>query len=112
MSFKNACLTLLLFPAIAVQASDWNNPEDIPVIEAVTVGLAGEVPADVIRYLLASGAEIAKPSPDGTMVAFRHSITGERQLWIVAATGGWPRQLTFGRQPANDVGCLGGRNVG
>jgi dipeptidyl aminopeptidase/acylaminoacyl peptidase len=96
MSFKNACLALFLVPAIAAQAADWDYPEDIPVIEPVTVGLAGELPADVIRFLLASGAEVAKPSPDGTSVAFRHSITGERQLWVVDVDGGWPRQLTFG----------------
>lgn len=75
---------------------EWHNPDDIPVIEPVTVGLAGEQPADVVRYLLARGALNAKPSPDGSTLAFRHAITGEPQLWLVDAEGGWPTQLSFG----------------
>jgi len=74
----------------------WDYPDDIPVIEPVTVGLAGEQPADIVRYLLARGAQVALISPDGTKIAFRDSVTGERQLWVVDADGGWPTQLTFG----------------
>jgi hypothetical protein len=38
--------------AISVGANtDWHNPDDIPVIEPVTVGLAGEQPADIVRFL-------------------------------------------------------------
>jgi len=74
----------------------WDYPDDIPVIEPVTVGLAGEQPADIVRYLLARGAQVALLSPDGTKIAFRDSVTGERQLWVVDADGGWPTQLTFG----------------
>ena len=74
----------------------WDNPDDIPVIEPVSVGLAGEKPADIVRYLMARGAESALISPDGTKIAFRYTVTGERQLWIVDAGGGWPTQLTFG----------------
>jgi dipeptidyl aminopeptidase/acylaminoacyl peptidase len=76
--------------------NEWNHPEDIPVIEPVTVGLAGEKPADIVRYLMARGAGQTAISPDGTKVAFSYRITGEPQLWIVDADGGWPEQLTFG----------------
>ncbi len=83
--------------AIAVGAStEWDNPDDIPVIEPVTVGLAGEQPADIVRYLMARGALQTRISPDGKTVAFGDRITGEPQLWLVDAMGGWPRQLTFG----------------
>ena len=61
----------------------WDNPDDIPVIEPVTVGLAGEQPADIVRYLLARGAQSALISPDGSKIAFRYTVTGERQLWVV-----------------------------
>ncbi len=83
--------------ASAVSANtDWHNLDDIPVIEPVTVGLAGEQPADIVRYLMARGALQTRISPDGRTVAFSYRITGEPQLWIIDAAGGWPRQLTFG----------------
>lgn len=76
--------------------TDWNNPQDIPVVEPVTVGLAGEKPADIVRYLMARGAGQAGISPDGSKIAFSYRVTGEPQLWIVDSVGGWPTQLTFG----------------
>ena len=93
---KKATAFIAALAAAPGFASEWNNPDDIPVIEPVTVGLAGERPADIVRYLFAQGAGVAMPSPDGSSIAFRHSITGERQLYVVDAAGGWPRQLTFG----------------
>ena len=75
-----------LLVAIPVKA-EWDNPGDIPVIEAVSVGLAGKQPSDIVRYLMAEGATGASPSPDGKQVAFRWSISGEPQLWITDATG-------------------------
>ena len=76
--------------------TDWDNPDDIPVIEPVAVGVAGEQPADIARYLMARGALQTRISPDGRTVAFGYRVTGEPQLWVVDAAGGWPRQLTFG----------------
>ena len=87
---------LLLLPAFAQSAEEWPYPEDTPPTSPVTVGLAGEQPADIVRYLLAEGATAAKLSPDGETVAFRWAVSGEPQLWLVAADGGFPRQLTFG----------------
>lgn len=63
---------------------------------AVQVGLAGSDPANIARYLLARGAGPASLSPGGEHVAFRYSVTGVPQLWVVRATGGAPQQLTFG----------------
>ena len=87
---------LLIAPLTAFADADWDNPADIPKTEPVTVGLAGTSPADVVRYLLAEGASSARMSPDGSRVAFRWSVTGEPQLWLVDTAGGFPRQLTFG----------------
>lgn len=67
-----------------------------PADEPVRVGTAGQDPADIARYLLASGAGGASLSPDGKTLAFSWSITGERQLWVMPAEGGQPRRLTFG----------------
>ena len=87
---------LLIAPFATFADTEWDNPADIPTTEPVTVGLAGTKPADVVRYLLAEGASSARMSPDGTSVAFRWGVTGEPQLWVVDAAGGFPRQLTFG----------------
>ena len=67
-------------------------PED----EAVNVGLAGQDPANIARYLLASGAGGTQISPDGETLAFSWDITGKPQLWTLPSTGGQPQQLTFG----------------
>jgi dipeptidyl aminopeptidase/acylaminoacyl peptidase len=82
----------------ATVAPDWHNPDDIPVTEPVTVGLAGEKPADIVRFLMAKGAKDASPSPDGSQLAYEWSITGEPQLWIVDTDGSAPRQITFGSE--------------
>lgn len=69
-----------------------------PRNQPARVGLAGEDPADIGRYLLAanSGARAARLSPDGQMLAFSWAITGEPQLWVVPSSGGQPRRLTYG----------------
>ena len=68
----------------------------IPKKEALSVGMAGDDPADISRYLLASGASAPQLSPDGQQVIFRSSVTGVPQLWTLPVTGGAPSQLTFG----------------
>ncbi|TRO93718.1 S9 family peptidase [Glycocaulis profundi] len=67
-----------------------------PSAERVNVGLASDQPQDIARYLLANGAISGRLSPDGEHVAVMSDITGVRQWWIVPASGGQPRQLTFG----------------
>jgi dipeptidyl aminopeptidase/acylaminoacyl peptidase len=98
MPHKNAMVALAaaaLLPAGAT-ADVWPHAGDIPTAQPVTVGLAGEKPADVVRYLLAQGAKAAELSPDGKKLGFEWAVTGEPQLWLVDAAGGWPQQLTFG----------------
>ncbi len=67
-----------------------------PSDEKISVGLAGEQPPDIARFLLARGALNVKMSPDGKHVAFLQSYTGSRQLWMLDVNGGQPRQITFG----------------
>lgn len=67
-----------------------------PESETVAVGLAGETPANIARYLMASGAASARLSPDGSLVAYRSGVTGKNQIWIMPALGGQAQQLTFG----------------
>lgn len=61
----------------------------------VTIGRAGEYPADIARYLLASGAGRANLSPDGETIAFTWGVTGESELWVMPAAGGQAQQITF-----------------
>ena len=69
-----------------------------PVNQKLSLSLAGESPADISRFVLASnqGASGARLSPDGKTIAFSWSITGSRQIWLMPASGGQPSQLTFG----------------
>lgn len=61
----------------------------------ITIGRAGEYPADIARYLLASGAGAANLSPDGETIAFSWDVTGQPELWVMPASGGQPKQITF-----------------
>jgi len=85
-----------IYPRLTM-ADEWNYPDDIPATVPTTVSLAGEHPADVVRYLLADGARNSTLSPDGTKLAFQWSVSGEPQLWVVNSSDGWPKQLTFGK---------------
>ena len=67
-----------------------------PSAETINVGLAGEDPANIARYIMARGAGQAKLSPDGQMVAFQYDITGARQIWTMPISGGQAQQQTFG----------------
>jgi len=99
MSRIKNVIAIIIGAGLALTAgaqSEWNHPEDIPVIEPVTVGLAGEKPADIVRYLMTRGALQTGISPDGNKVAFSYRVTGEPQLWMVDSADGWPKQLTFG----------------
>ena len=91
-------IALLLAVPINVMAqlAEWPFPQDIPESKPVSIGLAGQKPADIVRYLMAEGALVAKISPDGNQVAFSRRITGQPQLWVVDLRKGWPRQITFG----------------
>ncbi len=80
----------------AAAADDWPDTQDIPSPAPASVGLAGAEPPNVARFFKVTGAAGGTISPDGELVLFRSSITGQPQLFAVPATGGQPRQLTFG----------------
>jgi dipeptidyl aminopeptidase/acylaminoacyl peptidase len=101
ISFVSALLAASMFASAYAQPGPGEGPDPdldaiAPSAERVNVGLAGEYPADIARYLLANGVQGATMSPRGDYVAVSSLITGTRQLWVVPAAGGQPRQLTFG----------------
>ena len=81
---------------LAQEGKDWPYPQDTPTIAQVSVGLAGQKPADITRFLLARGGAAPALNTDGSMLAFVTNVTGDRQLWVMDRNGGQPRQLTFG----------------
>ncbi|MDG1507100.1 MAG: prolyl oligopeptidase family serine peptidase [Luminiphilus sp.] len=89
---------------IAVALMGCSRPQDTMKLEAIvptkeinSLGMAGDQPADISRYLMANGASGAQISPDGDQVVYRSSITGTSQLWSISSDGGEPRQMTFGQ---------------
>lgn len=89
-------LSLLAAVAAPAQVPETPNEADIPKPVPITVDLAGSERPDIARFLNVRSAYSPALSPDGSRLAFRTSITGKPQLWVVDAAGGWPRQLTFG----------------
>jgi dipeptidyl aminopeptidase/acylaminoacyl peptidase len=47
------------------------------------------------RYLNIRSAFSPAISPKGDRIAFLTNITGTPQVWMIAAAGGWPEQMTF-----------------
>lgn len=67
------------------------------------IWLASARGGDARRLTSGEGMEyFPKFSPDGRWIAFTGDYTGSRQVFVVSAEGGTPRQLTF----YNDVGAL------
>ncbi len=100
--FSAIALFFLSFPYLTLaqpgpgEGPDENLEAIEPTAEPLRVGLAGEYPADIARYLLVQGVSEAELSPTGDHVAVSKSITGEPQLWLIPTDGAQVRQLTFG----------------
>lgn len=80
---------------------------------AADIGLAGEDPANIGRYLMAAagGAGGIRLSPDGETLLFQWSITGEPQLWLMPAGGGQPTRLTYGSAVGAFAWAPDGRSI-
>jgi dipeptidyl aminopeptidase/acylaminoacyl peptidase len=82
-----------------------------PSLLALTLLLAlpGAAPAgDATSATLERLARVGRSSgatfsPDGKQVALVSDLSGVPQVWIVPATGGWPRQVTSGSDPVGGV---------
>lgn len=91
-----SCFLALPLLCSAISSAQTTIDSISPQSEAVNVGLAGDDPANIGRYLLASGAGATRLSPDGSKIAFSYSVTGSPQLWVKSVDGGQMQQLTFG----------------
>ncbi len=88
-------LALTLTTPMNAQVPETPNETDIPEPAPIELGLAGSDRPDIARFLSVRQAWAPSLAPDGVRLAFRTDITGEPQLWVVDAVGGWPDQLTF-----------------
>jgi dipeptidyl aminopeptidase/acylaminoacyl peptidase len=102
------CFTLL--PLTRAQTSAPN-----VALRAATAG--GGFPIE--RYLNIRAATSPTLDARGERVAFLMNVTGTAQVWSIAATGGWPEQLTFYtdrvdfvRWSPDGTGLLFGKAVG
>ena len=83
-------------PLAAEEQTPWPYPEDTPKASKVSVGLAGETPYDITRYMMMRGARSQQISSDARTMAYISNVTGVPQIWITDIEGKAPRQLTVG----------------
>ena len=89
------CLALLAPQGLAQKQTP--APEDVPQPVAGDLGLAGARCPDIARYLNVRAASAPSLSPDGALVAYRTSTTGQPQIWVAETRAdAAPRQITFG----------------
>jgi tricorn protease len=75
----------------------------IAFVHGGDVWVVGRDGGNAQRLTSHAGAELyPKFSPDGRWLAFSAEYSGTRQVWVIAAAGGTPRQLTW----YSDVGAL------
>ncbi len=111
-----ATLATLLLPAPPGRSAALDGPPEARLLrfpdvrgDAVVFVYAGDVwrasisGGPALRLTAHAGLELfPKLSHDGKWIAFSAEYTGTRQVWVMPAWGGPPRQLTF----ATDVGPL------
>src|SRR5215472_12320047 len=62
-----------------------------------------QVAAAVARMARVGSAFAPRFSPDGKWISFISNISGMPQAWIIAAEGGYPRMVTNGDDPVQQV---------
>jgi len=111
-----AALPALLLPALPGRAASPGGPPEARLLrfpdvrgDAVVFVYAGDLwraplaGGPALRLTSHPGLELfPKLSPDGEWIAFSAEYSGTRQVWVMPAWGGPPRQLTY----ATDVGPM------
>ena len=97
MKNKTIAQTTLLVILLAALALSASGPDDRQVTDARSItstnnSAAKPIPIDELFYT----RSVSGPSwsPDGKDIAFTTNLTGRLNLWKVAASGGWPIQLS------------------
>jgi dipeptidyl aminopeptidase/acylaminoacyl peptidase len=74
-----------------------SGPDDRTVTDPKSIGSASNpkaAPAPIEELVYTRSTTGSAWSPDGREIVFTTNLTGRNNLWKVAATGGWPVQLT------------------
>src|SRR5947209_681618 len=95
----------LLFVIVVVMATSVL-PQALPVPQVVTdpKQISSKPNAQVEKNLTIEKLYMTRAvggttwSPDGKTIAFISNMSGRNNLWLVAADGGWPSQLTISDQ--------------
>jgi dipeptidyl aminopeptidase/acylaminoacyl peptidase len=80
----------------AAHCTEWPYPQDTPQVKPINIGMAGNMPVDISRFLLARGPTRATMNAQGNLVAYISSVTGVSQVWLLSLAGGQTTQLTYG----------------
>ena len=64
---------------------------------------AAEAGFGIDRYLNIRAATGPVLAPGGERIAFKTNVTGVDQVWVLAAPGAWPEQVTFGDEPISTL---------
>ncbi len=66
-------------------------------------GRGDELERSVAMMAKIGSANAPSFSPDGQRIAFITNISGSPQVWLIPATGGWPRQVTALDDPVTSI---------
>lgn len=96
---------MIAFASIAVSLVVAAVPAAVPSAATGTAAVAASDGIDAFVERLGRVGRAYAPtfSPDGRHVALMSDLSGMPQVWIVPATGGWPRAITVGTDPVGGV---------
>ncbi|HEX5760524.1 MAG TPA: S9 family peptidase [Thermoanaerobaculia bacterium] len=73
------------------------------LLAAARSAVADDLESEVARMTKIGACFGPSFSPDGRQIAFVSTLSGLPQAWVVAAAGGWPRQVTAFDDPVGEV---------
>ncbi len=95
-----ALITILFIPIMSIMAQQASLPSTIITDPNQTFSKTKEDAQtySVEHLMVTRSIDETAWSPDGNTIAFISNISGRSNIWLVAATGGWPVQLTISEQ--------------
>lgn len=100
MQVLSALLIILLIPIISVMAQQSSLTTTIITDPNQVFSRAKEDAQSYSaeHFMVTRAIDDSTWSPDGNTIAFISNMSGRRNIWLVSANGGWPKQLTISDQ--------------